>query len=221
MRVSRECLLQKEFCKVPASYDTVIVDYGMGNLLSVEKAILAVGGHPLISADPETILGAERIILPGVGAFGDAMRNLAQKGLDNAIRTAVYAGKPLLGLCLGLQLLFSHSEEFGSHEGLGLIPGTVRRFDDSVLRVPHVGWNQIESVRPDPLLKNIPDGSYFYFVHSYFVAPDKPEYVLTWTSYGGSFCSIACRDKVWGAQFHPEKSQEMGKRLLRNFLAVK
>jgi imidazole glycerol-phosphate synthase subunit HisH len=206
---------------VPASYDTVIVDYGMGNLLSVEKAISAVGGCPLVSADPETILNAERIILPGVGAFGDAMRNLAQNGLDDAVRKAVYAGKPLLGLCLGLQLLFSHSEEFGSHEGLGLIPGMVRRFDDSVLRVPHVGWNQIESVRPDPLLNNIPDGSYFYFVHSYFVEPDRPEDVLTWTSYGRSFCSIACRNKVWGAQFHPEKSQEMGKRLLQNFLAVR
>ena len=205
---------------MPAIFDTVIVDYGMGNLLSVEKAVAAVGGRPLISSDPEAIFNAERLILPGVGAFGDAMQNLARNGLDDAIRTAVRAGKPLLGLCLGLQLLFSKSEEFGRHEGLDLIPGVVRRFDDSTLRVPHVGWNQIESARPDPLLNNIPDGSYFYFVHSFFVEPVRPEDVLAWTSYGRSFCSIASRDKVRGAQFHPEKSQEMGKRLLRNFLAV-
>ena len=130
--------------------ETIIIDYGMGNLRSVEKAVSAVGGHPIISADPEAILKAERLILPGVGAFGDAMRNLGQNGLDNAIRNAVRAGKPLLGLCLGLQLLFTRSEEFGSHQGLDLIPGVVQRFDDSVLRVPHVGWNQIEAVRPDP-----------------------------------------------------------------------
>jgi glutamine amidotransferase len=206
---------------VSADFNTVIVDYGMGNLRSVEKAIAAVGGAPLISADPATILKAERLILPGVGAFGDAMINLEQKGLDAAVREAVYAGKPLLGLCLGLQLLFSRSEEFGSHKGLDLIPGKVRRFDDSILRVPHVGWNQIEPVRPDPLLKNISDGSYFYFVHSFFVEPDRQEDVLTWTSYGKRFCSIACRGKVWGAQFHPEKSQDAGKQLLRNFLDVR
>jgi imidazole glycerol-phosphate synthase subunit HisH len=206
---------------VSADFNTVIVDFGMGNLRSVEKAIAAVGGAPLISADPATILKAERLILPGVGAFGDAMINLEQKGLDDAVREAVYAGKPLLGLCLGLQLLFSRSEEFGSHKGLDLIPGKVCRFDDSILRVPHVGWNQIEPVRPDPLLKNISDGSYFYFVHSFFVEPDRQEDVLTWTSYGMPFCSIACRGKVWGAQFHPEKSQDVGKQLLRNFLDVR
>jgi glutamine amidotransferase len=205
---------------VSVASDTVIVDYGMGNLRSVEKAVSTVGGRPIISTDPEDILKAERLILPGVGAFGDAMRNLGQSGLDNAVRNAVHQGKPLLGLCLGLQLLFSRSEEFGSHEGLDLIPGLVRRFDDSVLRVPHVGWNQIEAVRPDPLLSNIPDGSYFYFVHSFFVEPERPEDVLAWTSYGRSFCSIAGRGKVWGAQFHPEKSQDAGKQLLRNFLAV-
>ncbi len=202
------------------AFDAVIVDYGMGNLRSVEKAVSAVGGTSTISADPAAILNAERLILPGVGAFGDAMRNLEHKGLDDAIREAVHAGKPLLGLCLGLQLLFSHSEEFGSHEGLDLIPGMVRRFDDSILRVPHVGWNQIEPIRADPLLKNIPGGSYFYFVHSFFVEPVKQEDVLTWTSYGRPFCSIANRGKVWGAQFHPEKSQDAGKQLLRNFLEV-
>jgi imidazole glycerol-phosphate synthase subunit HisH len=205
---------------VSVTFDTVIVDYGMGNLLSVEKAVSAVGGRPLISADPETVFEAQRLILPGVGAFGDAMRNLGRNGLDDAVCKAVHQGTPLLGLCLGLQLLFSRSEEFGSHDGLNLIPGVVRKFDDSILRVPHVGWNQIEAVRPDPLLLNIPDGSYFYFVHSFFVEPERPEDVLAWTDYGRSFCSIACRGKVWGAQFHPEKSQDSGKQLLRNFLDV-
>jgi len=199
---------------------TVIVDYGMGNLRSVEKALEAVGGCPLISGDPETVRNADRLILPGVGAFGDAMENLKRRGLDSAIRHAVKRGKPLLGLCLGLQLLFTRSEEFGSHDGLDLIPGSVLKIDEPGLRVPHVGWNQIEGTSPNPLLEGIPEGNYFYFVHSFYVQPDKPEDVLRWTSYGQRFCSIACRDKVWGAQFHPEKSQEVGKQLLHNFLAI-
>ena len=199
----------------------VIVDYGMGNLRSVEKAVEAVGGRPTITRDPDAVRNAERLILPGVGAFGDAMQNLRQRGLDQAVLDAVRQGKSLLGLCLGLQLLFTQSEEFGSHEGLNLIPGRVRKFDAPGLRVPHVGWNQIEGTRPNPLLKDVPEGSYFYFVHSYYVEPERAEDALRWTSYGHSFCSIACKDKVWGAQFHPEKSQDMGKRLLRNFLAIR
>ena len=199
---------------------TVIIDYGMGNLRSVEKAVEAVGGRPLISGHPETVRQAERLILPGVGAFGDAMANLRRDGLDGAIRDASGAGKPLLGLCLGLQLLFTESDEFGTHQGLNLIPGKVRKFQDPGLRVPHVGWNQIEGSRPDRLLEGIAEGSYFYFVHSYFVEPDRSEDILRWTDYGRRFCSIACRGKVWGAQFHPEKSQDSGKRLLRNFLSI-
>jgi imidazole glycerol-phosphate synthase subunit HisH len=200
--------------------ETIIIDYGMGNLRSVEKAIEAVGGRPGISGIPEVIRKAARLILPGVGAFGDAMRNLRQNGLDSAIRESVSAGTPLLGLCLGLQLLFSHSEEFGSHEGLNLIPGKVLRFSDPGLRIPHVGWNQIEGAGTNPVLNGIPEGSYFYFVHSYYVKPDKPEDILRWTEYGRRFCSIACRGNVWGAQFHPEKSQDMGKKLLGNFLTL-
>jgi glutamine amidotransferase len=146
------------------------------------------------------------------------MSNLKQAGLDLAIRDAAAEGKPLLGLCLGLELLFTESEEFGRHEGLNLIPGHVRKFDETALRVPHVGWNQIESLRPDPLLDNLPDGSYFYFVHSFFVEPDRSDDALAWTNYGGPFCSIARHENVWGAQFHPEKSQDAGKQLLRNFL---
>jgi glutamine amidotransferase len=200
--------------------ETIIIDYGMGNLRSVEKALESVGGRPRISADTKAVRKAERMILPGVGAFGDAMENLRRTGMDDAIREAVNAGVPLLGLCLGLQLLFTHSEEFGSHKGLDLIPGKVRRFNDTDVRVPHIGWNQIEDLQPNPLLKNIADGSYFYFVHSLYVEPDLPDYVLSRTDYGLQFCSIACRNNVWGAQFHPEKSQDNGKRLLKNFLAI-
>ena len=200
--------------------ETVIIDYGMGNLRSVEKALMAVGDQAVISEDPEVVRHSDRLILPGVGAFGDAMSNLKQSGLDLAIRDAVAEGKPLLGLCLGLELLFSESEEFGRHEGLNLIPGHVRKFEETALRVPHVGWNQIESLRPDPLLENLPDGSYFYFVHSFFVEPDRSDDALAWTNYGGPFCSIARHENVWGAQFHPEKSQDAGKRLLRNFLEL-
>jgi glutamine amidotransferase len=200
--------------------ETVIIDYGMGNLRSVEKTVEAIGGHPVITGDPDAIRKAPRLILPGVGAFGDAMENLRRSGLDNAIREAAGFGIPLLGLCLGLQLIFTQSEEFGNHEGLDLIPGRVRKFSDPGLRVPHVGWNQIEGTRPNPLLKNVPEGSYFYFVHSYYVEPAHSEYILRWTEYGRRFCSIACRDNVWGAQFHPEKSQNAGKQLLRNFLTL-
>ncbi len=192
----------------------------MGNLRSVEKAVESVGGRPMIARDPEVIRKAERLILPGVGAFGDAMQNLRQRGLDEAICETVRAGTPLLGLCLGLQLLFTESEEFGSHAGLNLIPGKVRKFDEPGLRVPHVGWNQIEGMQPDPLLTGIPEGSYFYFVHSFYVVPDRSEDALRWTNYGHRFCSIAGRDNIWGAQFHPEKSQETGKQLLRNFLDI-
>jgi glutamine amidotransferase len=200
--------------------DVTIVDYGMGNLRSVEKAIAAVGGRPCISRDPEKVRISERLILPGVGAFGDAMRNLAAGGLDAAIHEATSGGTPLLGLCLGLQLLFDRSEEFGRHRGLNLIPGSVRKFNGNGLRVPHVGWNQVEEVVDDPLLSGIPDGTYFYFVHSYLVEPESPAHAIGWTDYGGRFCSIARQRNVWGAQFHPEKSQDAGKRLLRNFLDI-
>jgi glutamine amidotransferase len=198
----------------------LIVDYGMGNLRSVEKAIESVGGNPEISDDPERVLKAPRLILPGVGAFGDAMTNLRQKGLGVAIVQAAGAGTPLLGLCLGLQLLFSESQEFGRHPGLNLIPGKVRKFDQSGLRVPHVGWNQVEAMRDDPVFAGIAEGSFFYFVHSYFVEPEDESDVLCRTSYGHDFCSVARRSNVFGVQFHPEKSQDAGRRLLGNFLEL-
>jgi imidazole glycerol-phosphate synthase subunit HisH len=195
-----------------------IIDYGMGNLRSVEKALAAVGASPRISADPDAVRKSERLVLPGVGAFGDAMANLKRGGLDQAVLDAVTEGVPLLGLCLGLQLLFSESEEFGRNDGLSLIPGRVRKLNPPGLHVPHVGWNQLESIKADPLLDGVADGSYFYFVHSYIVEPEDGSDVLSWTEYGGRFCSIARRRNVWGAQFHPEKSQDAGRRLLHNFV---
>jgi glutamine amidotransferase len=204
---------------MPQGTDVLIIDYGMGNLLSVEKALRAVGAAPVVSRDPEAVRQSARLVLPGVGAFGDAMENLRRSGLDQAIREALNTGTPLLGLCLGLQLLFARSEEFGLHQGLGLIPGQVLRFAEPGLRVPHVGWNQVEDLREDALLRGIPEGTYFYFVHSYYVEPDEPPDAIGWTHYGRKFCSIARRGNVWGAQFHPEKSQEAGKQILRNFLS--
>jgi len=206
---------------MPEDDSTVVVDYGMGNLRSVEKALAAVGGNPLTSGDPEAVRSAARLILPGVGAFGDAMSNLRNQGLLEAVLEAVSSGRPLLGLCLGLQLLFDESEEFGSHRGLGVIPGRVRRFAVPGLRVPHVGWNQVEQARPDPLLEGIPEGAYFYFVHSYYVEPADTSDHVAQTEYGHRFCSIARRGNIWGAQFHPEKSQAMGKRLLSNFIRIR
>lgn len=205
---------------MPGGDSTVIVDYGMGNLRSVEKALAAVGGNPLTSGDPEVVRRAPRLILPGVAAFGDAMNNLRNHGLLEAVLEAVSSGRPLLGLCLGLQLLFDESEEFGRHRGLGIIPGAVRRFTDPGLHVPHVGWNQIQELKSDPLLEGVPEGSYFYFVHSYYVEPAAEDDRVALTEYGHRFCSIARRGAVWGAQFHPEKSQAMGKRLLGNFIRI-
>ncbi len=199
---------------------TVIIDYGMGNLRSVEKAVAGCGVVAEVSGDPGVVRRAERLILPGVGAFGDAMANLEKTGLGSAILEAVEAGKPLLGLCLGLQLLFSESEEFGRHKGLNLIPGLVRRLSDPKLHVPHVGWNQLEGLRPDPLLEKIAEGTYFYFVHSYYVEPERESDALCWTEYCCRFCSVARHGNVWGAQFHPEKSQTAGRQLLRNFLSI-
>ena len=197
-----------------------IVDYGMGNLRSVERALTVAGAAAQISRDPKVVRNSRMLILPGVGAFGDAMENLKASGLDNAILAAVGDGVPMLGLCLGLQLLFMESEEFGRHKGLGLIPGMVRRLDAPGLRVPHVGWNQVEDCRPDSLMTRIPDGSYFYFLHSFYVEPEADADILCRTEYGLRFCSVARRGQVWGAQFHPEKSQEAGRQLLRNFLSV-
>jgi glutamine amidotransferase len=196
-----------------------IIDYAINNLRSVEKAFASMDISVEISDTPEGIQKAEKIVLPGVGAFADAMYQLRAKRLADVLRDKVKSGTPLLGLCLGLQLLFSESEEFGRTEGLCLIPGKVRRLP-SHLKVPHIGWNQLHVKRPDPLLEGISEGSFVYFVHSYYADPQAREDVLATTDYDLEFPAIARRDNVWATQFHPEKSQHVGLRILRNFAGM-
>ncbi|MBM3800722.1 MAG: imidazole glycerol phosphate synthase subunit HisH [Acidimicrobiia bacterium] len=196
-----------------------IVDYAINNLRSVEKAFASMGFPVEVTDDPGRIRCAEKLVLPGVGAFADAMHNLKAKSLIAAIRESVLAGTPLLGLCLGLQLLFSESEEFGLTEGFGFIPGKVKRLPDRLL-VPHIGWNQLHLQRSDPLVEGITEGSFVYFVHSYYAEPEDRQDILATTDYEVEFLSIARRGNVWATQFHPEKSQAVGLRLLRNFAVM-
>ena len=194
----------------------VIVDYGMGNLRSVQKGFQRMGFRAEVSSDPDAVARAGKLVLPGVGAFGDAMEELKRRGLAEAVVEAVGRGTPLLGICLGLQLLFQESEEGGRYEGLGLLEGRVRKFPDG-LPVPQIGWNQVHIRKPSPLFSGIPDGSFFYFVHSYYVEPEDPEDIVAETEYGISYASAVGRGNAFGVQFHPEKSQRMGLRLLENF----
>ena len=194
----------------------VIVDYGVGNLRSVQKALERVGAVAVVSSDPQVLGRARGMVLPGVGAFGDGMANLRAGRLLEPVLRHVRQGRPLLGICLGMQLLFDESEEMGCHAGLGILPGRVVRFPGGELKVPHVGWNRLWS-SPSPLLAGIPAGAYAYFVHSYYVRPEEPGDVLATTEYGPDFASVVGRGHTWGAQFHPEKSQEVGLRLLANF----
>ena len=196
-----------------------IIDYGMGNLRSVQKALERVGAEALLTEDPACIAHSPAIVLPGVGAFGDAIETLRHTGLDEAIREAIEEGRPFLGICLGMQLLFEESEEMGQHKGLGVFGGRVVRFD-TALKVPHIGWNQIHIRRETPLLAGIAEGSYAYFVHSYYVQPAEPEIVLATTDYGVDYASIVGRDNIFGIQFHPEKSQEVGLKILENFMRL-
>jgi glutamine amidotransferase len=195
-----------------------IIDYGMGNLRSVSKAFEAVGHQAVVTRDARVIGNASHVVLPGVGAFGDCMANIEQYGLVEPIRTAIQSGKPFLGICLGLQVLFSESEEFGPHRGLDIIPGKVRRFESGqALKVPHMGWNQVHVQRACPMFDGIADGSDWYFVHSYFVDPSDKQLAATMTTYGISFVSSVWRDNIVACQFHPEKSQTVGLRLIKNF----
>lgn len=193
-----------------------IVDYGMGNLRSVEKAFQFLGYSAGIVREPAAAAEASHLVLPGDAAFGDAMRNLREAGWVEVIHRSLQAGKPFLGICVGLQLMFDSSEEMGNHAGLGLLPGRCLRFPAGQ-PVPHIGWNQISIKRPLALLDGIPEGSFYYFVHSYYVQADESEDVLATTEYNVQFTSIAGRDHMFGMQFHPEKSQDHGLRLLRNF----
>jgi len=203
-----------------------IIDYGMGNLHSVHKGFEKVGFPATITRDREAISQAEGLVLPGVGAFQKAMENLNALGLSAPIRRYIESGRPFLGICLGLQLLFSESEEFGSERGLEIFKGKVVRFPvpesansqgDPPLKVPHMGWNGIHIQKNPPALDGIPEGSHFYFVHSYYPVPENPEIVATKTDYGLEFVSSISQGKLFACQFHPEKSQTWGLKLLENF----
>lgn len=197
-----------------------IVDYGMGNLHSVSKAVERLGYEPLVTGNREELLSADGVILPGVGAFGDAMEQLRKTGLDAVMKEAAAVGKPLLGICLGMQLLFSRSEEHGNHEGLDMLHGSVVRFAGGDYKVPHMGWNALQFQKPEhPLLAGLEEG-HVYFVHSYHVLPEAQEDLLAVTDYGQPVTAIVGRGSVYGMQFHPEKSGELGMSLLRNFLAL-
>ena len=200
-----------------------IVDYGLCNLDSVARAIEECGGEPFITRRPEDLRAGDRLVVPGVGAFGTAMENLRRDGLDQAIHAERKRRElPVLGICLGMQLLADSSEEGGAYPGLGLIPGRVLRLERSEPRerVPHVGWNEIDIVSPHPLLSGLATGSNFYFVHSYHFRPDDPGSIVAFTAYCGRFASVVARNNVVGVQFHPEKSQKAGFQLLRNFLSL-
>lgn len=195
-----------------------IIDYGMGNLRSVQKAFEHQGFPARITSDPADVAKADRLILPGVGAFRDAIKALANGNFIDPIKDHIAADKPFLGICLGLQLLFDVSYEDGEYEGLGVIPGRVIRFEDSPDRkVPHMGWNQLEEQGEPRILQGIPRGSYFYFVHSYYVTPNDDSVVAARTDYGPHFVSMIERGNLFATQFHPEKSQAVGLKLLQNF----
>lgn len=193
-----------------------IIDYGVGNLRSVEKAFAATGCAVVVSSNEGVLRKAERLVLPGVGAFGACMNALVERGFDLLVRERCATGTPLLGVCVGMQLLFEESAEFGATRGLGLLPGRVRRFSDDLV-VPHVGWNQIRQRAPHPLFDGIGGASFFYFVHSYYCEPSQDEMVLGETEYGVTYASVVARENLCGVQFHPEKSQAAGLRLLANF----
>jgi imidazole glycerol-phosphate synthase subunit HisH len=196
-----------------------IVDYGVSNLRSVQKALEKVGAEGVVTDDVAAIRQADGVLLPGVGAFGDAMEVLNRRGLAAALGDVFRAGTPLLGICLGMQLLFEESEEMGRHQGLGFLPGRVIRFGTG-LKVPLIGWNQVHPLRTDGLLKGVQEGDYAYFVHSYYVVPSDLSMVSGTTDYGVDFASVIEQGRVCGIQFHPEKSQDVGLRILRNFAAV-
>ena len=200
-----------------------LIDYGSGNLRSAEKALARAGGAVVVTSKPEAIASAERIVLPGVGAFGDCMRGLsAVSGMIEALRESVLRrGVPFLGICVGMQLLASVGHEFGDHAGLGWIAGEVDRLtpSDPALKIPHMGWNELVIARPHPLFAGTPPGAHAYFVHSYAMKPRDSAHVLATSDYGGAFTAAVGRDNIAGTQFHPEKSQAVGLALLGNFLA--
>ena len=200
-----------------------IVDYNMGNLASVKNAFLKVGKDVTVESDPEKLQGYDKVVLPGVGAYKDAMEHLSENGMDDAVRKFAKSGKPLLGICLGMQLLFDESEEFGKTQGLGLIPGEVKHFDvsrfPSRLKVPHMGWNKMFTQKHSPLFEGLDESFYLYFVHSYHAVCDD-KYAIGKTLYGYEFVSAVQNENIYGFQPHPEKSHEIGLHIIENFVKL-
>jgi glutamine amidotransferase len=201
-----------------ASRDVAVIDYDAGNTLSVTRALEKVGARVDLTSDPGRVRNADAAVLPGVGAFGDCMKKLEERGLDAACREAYRSGKPFLGVCVALQVIFESSEESPGAQGLGLLPGGVRRFGGTRLKVPHMGWNELRLVRDHPVLDGL-DGEDFYFVHSYYPEPAEPGDLVGESEYGTRFCAAAGRENLVAVQFHPEKSSRAGLRLYENFLA--
>jgi imidazole glycerol-phosphate synthase subunit HisH len=201
-----------------------IIDYGMGNLRSVQKGFERMGREAVVTRDPKTILDAGKVVLPGVGAFPDCMRNLEEYGLIDAVQQTISSGKPFLGICLGLQLLFTESEEFGISKGLDIIKGRVVRFkgpEFKDLKIPHMGWNSVSIKRRPPAMQDVPEGSHVYFVHSFHVVPEDKGVIATTTNYGTDFVSSIWKDNIFAVQFHPEKSQALGLSILKRFGEMK
>ncbi|QSV47116.1 imidazole glycerol phosphate synthase subunit HisH [Geobacter benzoatilyticus] len=204
-----------------------IIDYGMGNLRSVQKGFEKVGFEAVVTADPKVALEAEKVVLPGVGAFRDCMRNLEQGGFVEPILKVIRDGRPFLGICVGMQLLFTDSVEFGLYQGLNVIPGHVLRFPEGMreggeeLKVPHMGWNQLSIKRRPPAFAEVEDGANVYFVHSFYAKPDDEGVVAATSSYGVDFCAAVWKDNIVATQFHPEKSQSVGLSILKNFAQTK
>jgi len=196
-----------------------IIDYGMGNLHSVARGLEKAGGTVKVSAEAADLDAAEGIILPGVGAFEKGIRNLEKLDILPLLKARIAAGVPFLGICLGMQMLFTESDENGLHQGLDLVPGRVIRFEGD-MKIPQMGWNQVALQKDTPLYQGVPDNSYFYFVHSYYCVPADPTDTLGATDYGVTFASAVARDNVYGTQFHPEKSQTLGIKMLTNFVKM-
>ena len=203
---------------MPETLRIAVIDYDAGNTLSVTRALEKVGAGVDLTSDPDRVKEADAVVLPGVGAFGDCMRKLVERGMDAACREAFRSGKPFLGVCVALQVIFDDSEESPGAEGLGLLPGSVRRFEAGDLKVPHMGWNELRLVRDHPVLEGL-DGEDFYFVHSFYPEPAETADLLGETEYGVRFCAAAGRDNLVAVQFHPEKSSRAGLGLYENFLA--
>ncbi len=197
-----------------------VVNYGLGNLHSVQKAINFVGGNAEVTDDPDTIRRASKVVLPGVGAFADGMEGLASRGLGSVLRDVVDADIPVLGICLGMQLLFEEGQEQGIHQGLGFLRGKVVAFQSSGIKIPQIGWNQLEFSRGSELMGDVIDGSYVYFNHGYYCIPADRDEIIAMTDYGGNYASAVQRGNIFGVQFHPEKSQRIGLKIMKNFVEL-